>query len=252
MLILITKSTKNIMSLANKINNLVISEMKKFIVLYSDEVEEVNAVEFISKLEEFLDRHDSTLSKESVSKSRAPAKEKVKRQAKEYPDEERCTALKLDGERCKGKRTAGDYPELCQLHTNGKKGKMTSIKEDPNEGNTTGLCQYVATKGKTKGEVCNKLMPCKKHMPKEPLSEAPVTKRVAKKPQEFSDDEPAEVKPKIPASVKRAAAKIAPSGKVKSKPTISTETDEENDYADEVYSQEVMDDVSEEDEEIYD
>ena len=72
-------------------------------------------------------------------------------------DEERCTALKLDGERCKGKRTADDYPELCQLHTICKKNEMTSIKEDPNVRRVKESSSQLASseKPKIRCEICD-------------------------------------------------------------------------------------------------
>lgn len=218
---------------ATKFNNLLISEMKKFIAIYNDEVESVDTEVFMEKLKEFLGRPDAP-----VGKGKRVVKEKVKRVQKIPEDDKRCTSLKKDGERCLGIRfVGGENPEMCSLHNNKKK-PLSVIKEAPSE-NTSGVCEYEFTKGVNKGARCGKLLPCKKHIPTDAISEVPVTKKIPKKTTEFSDDE-----------IKVTPKKVS---KIKSKSVISTETDEEADYGDDVYPEipeQEYDD--EEDEEIYD
>lgn len=119
------------MSFNAKLNKVFLSEIKNFF----DTTEETMNIsdELCEKLQAFLN-----ISTGPASKKKEPKEPRAKREIV-YSEEDKCTALKKDHTRCKGKKyPTGTNPELCFLHNknganNGYYTKVEFENEVPEE-----------------------------------------------------------------------------------------------------------------------
>lgn len=113
-------------NISNNIKNLIQNELSglfNHIVNVSE-----NAEGFVITKESLIKISDDyfSFSEAPTKKGKAvkAAKEKVVKEKKEIPEEERCISTKKDGSRCNGRKTKKEehkntgYEELCSLHIN--------------------------------------------------------------------------------------------------------------------------------------